>query len=560
MSNPKSNVYDAIVVGSGISGGWAAKELCEKGLETLVIERGRNIDPAKDYHTAFKESWELPNRGEMDAAFRNANPIMGTVVNQANQHFFVKDAGHPYVQKKPFGWIRGYQVGGKSLMWARMTQRWSDLDFEANVKEVVSIDWPIRYRDIAPWYSYVEKFAGITGNRDGLPQIPDGEFLPPMELTCMEIHFKSVIEKQFPGRNLVQGRCANLTQAHNGRGPCMFRHRCDRGCPFSGYFSSNTATLPAAAATGKMTLRPDSVVHSVIYDEKSGKATGVRVIDSETLQTTEYFAKLIFLNAGTLNTTLILLNSTSNRFPNGLGNDSGVLGHYLMDHNYGGGAYALYDGFQDKYYYGKRPTAAYIPRFRNFGNDRQTHFIRGYAYSVRGRRERGVEKEGAAPIGAAFKENLTKIGPWSLKLNGMGEHLPYFENHVALSQDKTDQWGMPLLEIECEFKENEKNMSKDMANTAAEMLEAAGCRNIEPHLSSRDPGRSIHEMGTARMGRDPRTSMLNGNNQMHAVKNVFVSDGACMTSSACQNPSLTYMALTARAANFAVSEMRKLNI
>ncbi|MEO6004140.1 MAG: GMC family oxidoreductase [Opitutus sp.] len=557
-----SHTFDAIVIGSGMSGGWAAKELCEKGLKTLVLERGRNVEHIKDYPTATAEPWQLPHRGELSPAFRRENPILSqcTGVFGANEHFFVKDKEHPYEQKKPFTWIRGYQVGGKSLLWARWTQRWSDLDFEANAREGIAVDWPIRYADVAPWYSYVEKFVGISGNRDGLAQIPDGEFLPPMELNCLESHMKSTIESRFPERNLVISRSANLTKPIEGRGVCMYRDRCSRGCPFGGYFSSNSATLPAAAATGNLTLRPDSVVHSIIYDEKKNRATGVRVIDAHSKQITEYFANIIFVNAGTINTTLLLLNSKSSRFPNGLGNDSGQLGHNLMDHNYRVKLTASHDGFQDKYYYGRRPTGGLIPRFRNRGNDRQSSFLRGYALTVFGSRGRGDFEDGDPPIGPAFKAKLSQPGAWNLWMNSMAEHLPHYDNTITLSPNQTDAWGMPLTVIDCAYRENEVAMIKDMLATASEMAEASGCRNVHAWDSHEAPGTGIHEMGTARMGRDPKSSVLNGHNQMHAVKNVFISDGACMTSSAWQNPSLTYMTLTARAADYAVSEMKKNNL
>lgn len=547
----KAHTYDAIVIGSGISGGWAAKELCEKGLKTIVLERGRNVEHIKDYPTANMETWEFKHRLQRCGDLRR---------NAATSHFFVQREEHPYLETKPFSWTRGYQVGGKSLMWARMVQRWSDWDFEANAKDGHGVDWPIRYQDIAPWYSHVEKFIGVSGSKDGLPQIPDGEFLPAMELNCLEKHIKARIESTFPKRNLIMSRQANLTRPHNGRGQCMYRNRCSRGCPFGAYFSSNASTLPAAMATSNLTIRPFSVVHSIIYDEQSQRATGVRVIDSETMEATAFYAKVIFVNASTLNSTLILLNSTSNRFPSGLGNDSGVLGHYLMDHNYRGRLNATFEGMRDKYYYGKRPAAGYIPRFRNFGDDKREAYLRGFAYSLGASRGRGNVEEGDEPIGAAFKEKLTEVGPWRVWMTGMGEHLPYYENHVKLSADKVDQWGIPQLEISCEYKENEVNMLDDILNDGAEMLEASGLSNIRKSDNEGPPGRGIHEMGTARMGKDPQTSILNGHNQMHAVPNVFVTDGACMTSSACQNPSITYMALTARAVDYAVKELNKQNI
>lgn len=551
LKGKQQHTYNAIVIGSGISGGWAAKELCEKGLKTLVLERGRNVEHIKDYPTAHKETWEFPHRLQTFGK-PGRRPDTG--------HFFIERDEHPYEEVKPFRWVRGYQVGGKSLMWARMTQRWSNIDFEANAGDGYGVDWPIRYEDLAPWYTHVEKFIGVSGSKEGLPQLPDGEFLPPLELNCLEKHIKERIETTFPGRNLINCRRANLTRAHNGRGACQYRNRCSRGCPYGAYFSSNSSTLPAAQATGNLTVRPFSVVHSIIYDETSRKASGVRVVDAETLETTEFFADVIFVNASTLNSTLILLNSTSNRFPNGLGNDSGVLGHYLMDHNYRGRISGTYEGMRDKYYYGRRPAATYIPRFRNFGNDKQAKYLRGYAYSLGASRSRGNLTEEDSKIGAIFKEKLTEVGPWRVWMTGMGEHLPYFENHVRLSRDKKDKWGVPLLEISCEYRENEVNMLQDILKDGAEMLEAAGLTDIQTRDSGASPGSGIHEMGTARMGRDPETSILNGYNQMHAVPNVFVSDGACMTSSACQNPSITYMALTARAANYAVEALKKSNI
>ena len=556
----KENTYDAIVIGSGMSGGWAAKELCEKGLKTLVLERGRNVEHIKDYPTATKAPWELPHRGRLPLEVLEENPIVSScyAFNEATQHFFVKDKEHPYEQIKPFHWIRGYQVGGKSLMWARWTQRWSDLDFEANAKEGIAIDWPIRYKDIAPWYSYVEKFAGISGNRDGIPHLPDGEFLPPMEMNCLEKHFKASIEGNYADRKLITSRTANLTKALHGRGPCQYRSLCSRGCPFGGYFSSNSATLPAAMATGNMTLRPHAVVHSIIYDEQSQKARGVRVIDALTKETIEYFAKIIFVNAGTINTASLLLNSTSARFPNGLGNDSGVLGQYLMDHNYRGSLGGMHEGFQDQYYYGRKPTGVYLPRFRNVGNDVQKEFLRGFAFAAGGSRRTGESSD--AQMGASFKEALTKPGVWDLWMTGMGECLPYAENKVTLSKDKVDEWGMPTIQIDFEFKENELKMLKDILSSGAEMLETAGFKNIEANDSHQTPGLGIHEMGTARMGRDPKTSVLNAHNQVWGAKNVFVTDGACMTSNACQNPSLTYMAITARAADYAVRELKKQNL
>lgn len=559
----EGNTFDAIVIGSGMSGGWAAKELSELGLKTLVLERGRNVEHIKDYTTATMEDWQFPHRGEIPYQIRKDNPVISRcyAFDEATQHFFVKDTEHPYVQVKPYDWIRGYQVGGKSLMWARMVQRWSDLDFEANSKDGHGVDWPIRYKDIAPFYSYVEKFIGVSGNKDGIPQLPDGEFLPAFEMNCVEKHMKAAIESKFPGRFLISSRSANITQRHNGRGPCQYRNLCARGCPFGGYFSANASTIPAALATGNMTLRPFSVVHSIIYDEQKQRAKGVRVVDTNTKEMIEYYARVIFLNAGTLNTTLVLLNSTSSRFPNGLGNDSGVIGHYLMDHNYRGRLSAEYDGFEDMYYYGRRPAGVYIPRFRNVGKDRSDKFVRGYSFSGGAYRHRGNLAPGDAPLGGEFKDKMAQVGgPWGFGLTGMGEMLPDYNNKVTLSKDKKDEWGMPLLEIDSQWGPNDDAILKDLLETGSEMLEAAGLKNIRTMDSHQSPGLDIHEMGTARMGKDPKTSALNEKNQMHAVKNVFISDGACMSSNACQNPSITYMALTARAVAMAADEMKKQNI
>lgn len=556
----EQNTFDAIVIGSGMSGGWAAKELCEKGLKTLVLERGRHVEHIKDYTTAMLAPWQLPYRDTLSLKEKEENPIVSScyAYTPSTEHFFVKDKEHPYEQIKPFSWIRGYQTGGKSLMWARWTQRWSDLDFEANAKQGIAVDWPIRYKDIAPWYSYVERFVGISGNRDGIPHLPDGEFQPPMEMNCIEKHFKKSVESNYDNRKVIISRTANLTKGLNGRGPCQYRNLCSRGCPYAGYFSSVSATLPAANATGNLTMRPFSVVHSIIYDADKKRATGVRVIDANTKKMTEYFARIIFVNAGTINTALILLNSTSPAFENGLGNTNDVLGRNLMDHNYRGHIEASYDGYQDEYYYGRRPAGIYIPRYRNVGKDVQKDFIRGFAFAAGGSRRTGNITD--ATIGAELKEQLSEPGPWDMWMTGMGECLPYADNRVTLSKDKKDDWGMPLVQINCEYKENEVSMLKDLLASGAEMLEKAGFKNIEASDSHQAPGLGIHEMGTARMGRDPKTSILNAYNQIWDAKNVFVTDGACMTSNACQNPSITYMALTARAADYVVQELKKRNI
>ncbi|MFP5041231.1 GMC oxidoreductase [Parasediminibacterium sp. JCM 36343] len=556
----KANTYDVIVIGSGISGGWAAKEFCEKGLKTLLLERGRMVEHIKDYPTANMAPWEFPHRNVLPNKVKEENPIVSRcyAFEEATEHFFVKDKEHPYIQTRPFDWIKGYQVGGKSLTWARWVQRWSDHDFEANAKEGIAVDWPIRYNELAPWYSYVEKFAGISGNRDGLAQIPDGEFLPPMEMNAIEKHLKQSVAANYAGRPIVISRTANLSTSLLGRGPCQYRNLCVRGCPFGGYFSSNSTTIPAAQLTGNLTIRPFSVAHSIIYDEKTQKAKGVRVIDTNTKEATEFFSRIVFVNGGTLNSTLILLNSTSSRFPNGMGNDSGELGHNLMDHNYNARISGEHNGFQDQNTIGRRPTGIYIPRFRNWGSDKQTAYARGFAYaSANGREAKSID---GVAIGSDLKDAITHLGPWKVNLVGMGECLPNHSNKVSLNKDKKDDWGVPLLDIDASFTQNEHNMTKDILASGAEMLEKAGFVNIVSTDVNSAMGLGIHEMGTARMGRDAKTSVLNGNNQVWGASNVFVTDGACMTSGSCQNPSLTYMALTARAAHFAVEELKKQNL
>ncbi len=555
------NTYDAIVVGSGISGGWAAMELCKKGLKTIVLERGRDVQHIKDYPTTNLAPWELLHRNSNSNKLKEDQFVqVRGFCNESNSHFFVNDKEHPYTQVKPFDWIRGYHVGGRSLMWGRQCYRWSDLDFEANAADGHGVDWPIRYRDIEPWYSYAEKFVGISGSKEGLPQLPDGDFLPPMEMNCLEKQVAGDISRNFrDGRRMIIGRVANLTRGWNGRGPCQYRNLCDRGCPFGGYFSSNSGTLPVAFSTGNLTLRPHSIAMEVLYDKDKKRATGVRIIDELTKKTEEYYAKVIFLNASTIGSTLLMLNSVSDAFPTGLGNRSDQLGRNLMDHHYHVGAGGNYDGFKDQYTYGRRPNGIYIPRFRNINEKtRRQDYVRGFGYQGGASRGRANGGEG---IGAAFKESLTEPGEWSMWLGSWGEHLPYADNRVTLSKDKKDQWGLPLADIDCEFKANEHAMREDMKNSAAEMLEKSGIRNIYTFDDGKaNPGLCIHEMGTARMGRDPKTSVLNRWNQVHDVPNVFNTDGACMTSSACQNPSITYMALTARAADYAVNELKKGNI
>lgn len=554
----QSQSFDAIVIGSGISGGWAAKELTELGLTTLVLERGRQVEHLKDYPTATTPVWEFSHRNELTRTELVNNPIATRcyAYGEATRHFFVKDADHPYEQEKPFDWIRGYQVGGKSLMWARQTQRWSKFDFEAPARDGFAIDWPIRYKDLAPWYSYVEKFAGISGNNDGLETLPDGEFLPPWEMNCVEKELQQKIMDAFPGRYVIQGRCAHLTKPgaihiEQGRGSCQARNLCDRGCPFGGYFSSNSSTLPAAQRTGKMTLRPHSVVHSIIFDEAKQQATGVRVIDAETMQATEYFARIIFVNAGCLNSNLILLNSTSPRFPDGLGNDNGLLGKFIAFHNYRGSINASYDGPADKYYFGRRPTQLMMPNFRNV-YQQETDFLRGYMLHFSAGRRRAT----AEGLGAAFKEAISEAGNWGVYMMMQGETIPKKSNHVRLSEAQKDKWGMPLLVTSVAYDDNDEKMLKDFLEQGKQMLEKAGCTSINTYDSKQSPGLDIHEMGGVRMGKDPHTSLLNAYNQLHGCKNVFVTDGASMVSTGTQNPSLTYMAITARAVHYAVAQLK----
>jgi choline dehydrogenase-like flavoprotein len=562
MGNNNNNAFDAIVIGSGISGGWAAKEFSEKGFKTLVLERGRDVKHLKDYPTTNKMPWEFEHRGEVPHDIQEKNPVVSRcyAFREDAMHFFVKDVEHPYVQDKPFDWIRGYQVGGKSLLWARQTQRWSQYDFEGPARDGFAVDWPIRYNDLAPWYSYVEKFAGISGNRDGLDILPDGEFLPALELSCVENHFKDVVAKNYNDRHVIYARCAHLTkptQVHldQGRGQCQNRSLCQRGCPFGGYFSSNSSTMPAAERTGNCTLRPFSVVHSIIYDDKKGKATGVRVIDSQTKETTEFYAPVIFVNAAAFNTNLILLNSTSSRFPNGLGNDSGVLGKYVAFHNYRARISGQYDGFKDSKTDGRSPTSAYLPRFRNV-KKQETDFLRGYAAGFGAGRYLNRNYNG---FGEELKNNLaaTEYGPWRVGSHMMGETIPKESNTLTLDGTEKDAWGIPLLKINISYDDNDEKMVKDYHEQMTEMFTKAGFTDIQTTDSKAAPGLDIHEMGGIRMGHDPKTSMLNKWNQLHACKNVFVTDGACMTSTSTQNPSLTYMAFTARAVDYAVREMRK---
>lgn len=557
-----SHNFDAIVIGSGISGGWAAKEFTEKGLKTLVLERGRDVKHLKDYPTTSMMPWEFPHRGQLPLKMKEENPVVSKcyAFKEDAVHFFVKDKEHPYVQDQPFDWIRGYQVGGKSLMWARQTQRWSDFDFEGPARDGFAVDWPIRYKDLAPWYSYVEKFAGISGNKDNLPGLPDGEFLPPMDLTKVEEYFKEFVAKNYQDRHVIYGRCAHLTQPQEihkqqGRLQCQKRDLCQRGCPFGGYFSSNSTTLPWAEKTGNLTLKPNSVVHSIIYDEQKGRATGVQVIDTATKTTTEYFAPVIFVNAAAVNTNIILLNSISKRFPDGLGNDSGVLGKYFAFHNYRAVITGQYDGLMEFTTDGRRPTSAYIPRFRNL-HKQETDFLRGYAAGFHAMRP---VRHGSNGNGEELKESLFKkeLGPWMVGSHMMGETIPKEKSRLFLDKAQKDEWGIPLLHTDIGYDDNDEKMIKDFFEQMTEMYTKAGFTNLQTRDSKQAPGLDIHEMGGVRMGNDPKTSMLNKWNQLHACKNVFVTDGACMTSTSTQNPSLTYMALTARAVDYAVKELKK---
>ncbi len=559
------NTFDAIVIGSGISGGWAAKELCEHGIRTLVLERGRNVEHIKDYTTANKHPWQFTHRGRISLELEKANPIISKcyAFDETAQHFFVKDHEHPYVQEKPFDWIRGYQVGGKSLMWARETQRWSRFEFEAPARDGFAVDWPIRYEDLAPWYSHVERFAGISGNKDGIDNLPDGEFLPPWDFNCAEKSMQQKVNQYYSNRRMLMGRCANLTQAgelqiQQGRGQCQARNLCQRGCPYGGYFSSNSSTLPWAEKTGKLTLRTDSVVHSIIYDEKKGRASGVRVIDAKTKMATEYFARIIFVNAACLNSNLILLNSTSARFPAGLGNEHDILGRYIAFQNYRGSLSAKLEGFTDGYYFGRRPVSPLMPSFRNVYKQEED-FQRGYLVFWGAYRNTGIEN-GQPGIGKEFKQSMSEAGSWSAYMSMQGEVIPKKTNHVRLSNDLRDEWGIPQLVTSVAYDENDEKMVRDFLTQGAEILDIAGCKDIVPNDSKQAPGLDIHEMGGVRMGRDPKTSLLNKWNQLHACRNVFVTDGACMTSVGNQNPSLTFMAITARASHHAIEELKRGNL
>ena len=563
-----SETFDAIVVGSGITGGWAAKELCERGLRTLMVERGRPVEHRSDYIGEGVDPWKMPNRGLVDnklAEDQFAEQRKCYAFDEHTKHFFNNDRDMPYStpEGRPFSWIRGNQLGGKSLMWARQSYRWSDLDFKANAKDGHGVDWPIRYPDLAPWYSHVERHIGISGQAENIDVLPDSEFMPAFEFNTVEAALKKKFDASFAPARMIMGRCAHLTAPSAehlalGRGSCQARSTCHRGCSFGAYFSTQSSTLPAAVATGRLRIATNAIVHSVLYDPKTNRATGVRVIDSETMETREYVAKVVFLCASTLGSTQVLLNSTSPSFPTGLANSSGVLGHYLMDHLYGAGATGRIEGFEEDFYSGRRPTGPIIPRFRNVG-EQQTDFLRGYSLSGGAARQGWREQSGKPGFGKDYKAMLRQPGGWRFGLHGSGEMLPRFENMVSLHPTKKDKWGMPQLHIDCTFSENDRKMQDDIANTAANILETLGARDVKKETKSLvdwPPGLSIHEMGTARMGRDPQTSLLNGNNQAHDVPNLFVTDGACMSSSAWQNPSLTFMALTARACAFAAEQFK----
>lgn len=557
--------FDAIVIGAGMSGSWAAKEFCEKGLKTLMLERGRDVKHKEDYPTANLNAWEFDRRGEMPFDIKKENPSIARcyAFREDNQHFFVKDNDHPYVQDKPFDWIRGYQVGGKSIMWARQTQRWSDYDFEGPARDGFAVDWPIRYQDLAPWYSYVEKFVGIAGNKDGVDTIPDGEFLPAWEMNCVQQYFQNVVKEKYKDRQMVFGRCAHLTAPKDihikqGRGTCLTRRECERGCPFGGYFNANSSTIPWALKTGNLTLQPFAVVESVLYDEATGQASGVRVIDANTKEVTEYTAKVIFVNAGALNTNMILLNSTSDRFPNGLGNDNGLMGQYVAFHNYRAKISARCEEFSNKRYRGGIPTSGYIPRFRNVYRQ-QTDFLRGYAAGFgAGRWLQTAEPKGFGQelVDSILNDN-PQLGGWRVNSHMMGETIPKASNYVKLSDSQKDEWGMPLLHISMDYDDNDEKMMQDFFDQFTEMYEKAGFKDIKTRDTKQAPGLDIHEMGGVRMGKDPKTSLLNSWNQLHSCKNVFVTDGACMTSTSTQNPSLTYMAMAARSAHYAVEQLKK---
>lgn len=565
----EQNTYDAIVVGTGISGGWAAKELCEKGLKVLLLERGRDVKHITDYPHALQAPWELEHHGRLSNEIKSKFPYQSVEGNypitEANQEFWLPFADSPYLHEKPFNWFRGSGVGGKSLLWGRQVYRWGDFDFEANARDGIAVDWPIRYNELAPWYDHVEKFIGVSGTADGIDHVPDSIFQAAMDMNCVEKDFKQKMLKSFGKRTVTIGRVAHITQPTDeqtalGRTSCQYRNACTSGCPYGAYFSTQSATLPAALKTGNLTLRPDSIVSSVLYNEKTQKADGVEIIDAKTKEAISFYAKVVFLNASTIGSTHIMLNSVSARFPNGLGNDSGQLGKNLMDHHSRAGASATVEGFEDQYYFGRRANGLFIPRYRNIGSDKRD-YIRGFDYQGGGGRQGWSKPLPEDMIGAELKERSMVPGSWDFRLGAFGETLPYEENKMFLSKTEKDQFGIPKIIFDAEIKDNEKKMRVDMANDAAEMFETAGFKNIRSYAKDDFAlGLSKHEMGTARMGKDPKTSVLNANNQVWGCENVYVTDGAAMTSSNCVNPSLTYMALTARACDHAVAELKRLNL
>lgn len=558
------NIYDAIVIGSGISGGWAAKELTEKGLKVVMLERGRHIEHVKDYVNANKEAWEFPHRGSPTRQMKEDYPVLRRDYPLGEETFgmWANEKENPYTEEKRFDWYRGYHLGGRSLLWGRQSYRFNKVDFEANAKEGIGVDWPIRYEDLAPWYSYAERFAGIQGSKEGLDVLPDGDFLPAIEMNVVEKDVAAKIKTHYNGkRHMFIGRSANITEARpeQGRVNCQYRNRCWRGCPFGAYFSTQSATLPAAVKTGNLTLETDKIVMRILYDKDKKRATGVEVIDANTNKTYQYKAKIVFVCASAFNSTWILMNSATDIWPDGLGSSSGELGHNVMDHHFRLGASGKVEGFSDKYEYGRRPTGIYVPRFRNVNGDKRD-YLRGFGYQGGAYRGRGLDIA-EFTIGADLKNALTEASEnWGMGIMAFGEMLPYHENKISLDKNKKDKWGLPVLSMDVEIKENEKKMRKDMMEDAKEMLQAAGVKDVNAYDSGYAPGQGIHEMGTARMGRDPKTSVLNGNNQVWDAPNVFVTDGACMTSASCVNPSLTYMAITARAADFAAKELKKGNL
>lgn len=556
------NVYDAIVIGSGVSGGWAAMELTKKGLKTIMLERGRNVEHVKDYHAATKHPWEFPHRGGRTQQMIEDYPVLRRdyPLNEKNLDFWVNEKESPYTEIKRFDWYRGYQVGGRSLTWGRQSYRLGDLDFEANVQDGHGVDWPIRYKDIAPWYSYAERWAGISGNRDGLDVLPDGDYLPPMPMNVVEKDLAARIKEHYGGkRHFIMGRVANLSVPHKDRINCQYQNQCWLGCNFGAYFSTQSSTLPAAVATGNLTLRPFSIVTRILYDKDTKKATGVEIIDAENNQTYEYHAKVVFVCASAFNSTWILFNSATDVWEGGLGSSSGELGHNAMDHHFRCGASGRVEGYEDKYIYGRRPTGLYIPRFRNVGDDKRD-YVRGFGYQGAASRGRWSGEVAEMSVGGEWKDALSEPGSWTVGFTAFGEILPYHENRIFLDKDKKDKWGLPVLAMDMEIKENELKMRTDMMEDCKEMLEAAGVKDVHTYDNGYAFGMGIHEMGTARMGRDPKTSVLNAHNQVWDAMNVFVTDGAAMTSAGCVNPSLTYMAMTARAADYAVSELKKGNL